>query len=176
MFKIYLTQSKKAQTAAVRCRINKMAITEKQLPYNACSFMVFSRTSNINEIPENAIHSFTENFGKGIVYFYTTEDICNKCFNDIGGWDMNTVKEYESVERKIWRNYEAGDVYSYTIEHLDNVDNVWEFDHTYYNLYGAHELFNEIKLELDRYHDIIICTDESNKYDFNNVEMYPDEF
>lgn len=169
-YRIYLKESDKVRLADYRARIVK-----ESNPLEPCNneFLVFEKADG--KVPSNAIYTWY--FAPMGVTFYTTTERCKAAVSeDPSYWTKEKLKEFATIEGKLYRNWWDGYVYGYIIEKWDEKRREWMQTSSSWGMYGSEELLENLASETDGV-NIPICIDnEDMKYEFDNCEKTINEF
>lgn len=174
--KIYLKDSDKVRLADYRARI-----VREINPREPCDNedLVFRKVEDEHLIPSNALYKwkFDCNFEHEPIWFYTTAERCKQMVSDDPSyWTKEKLEEFAEIEKRLYQDWWDGHVYGYIIEKWDEKRREWMTTSSLYGMYGAKDLFENLATETDGV-SIPVCIDnEDMKYDFENVEMKPNQF
>lgn len=173
--KIYLKDSDKAHLADIRARI-----VREIDPREPCENedLVFEKAEDESLIPENALYRwrFDCNYEHEPIWFFTTAERCKKMVSeDPSYWTQEKLQRFAYEEKKLYQNWYDGYVYGYIIEKWDNAKRKWITVDSLWGMYSDKELISKLSDAIDD--NVIVCADEETmKYEFDNVEMTPNEF
>ena len=173
--KIYLKDSDKVRLADYRARI-----VRETNPREPCDNedLVFEKAEDEALIPENALYKWKfQPYGHEYIWFFTTAERCKEMVSeDPSYWTLSKLKEFAEIEHRLYQDWYDGHVYGYIIEKWDSKRREWMQTSSFWGMYGAKDLFDNLATETDGV-SIPVCIDsEEMKYDFDNVEMKPNEF
>ena len=172
-FKIYLKDSDKARLANKRIRI-----VRETSPREPCDNedLVFEKAKSFNDIPDNKLKTWY--FAPLGVWFFTTAERCKRMVaEDPSYWTDDKLSTFVKIEEQLYKDWNNGDVYGIIIEEWDANNRTWKHIRSYYGMYGATSLIDNINDELKRDPNYVVCIDdETMKYDFDDVEMRVNEF
>ena len=172
-FKIYLKDSDKVRLANKRIRIVRDT-SPREPCYN--EDLVFQKANIVTDIPKNAL--LTWYFAPRAVWFFTTAERCKKMVaEDPSYWTYDKLSKFAEAEKQLYKDWYDGNVYGIIIEKWDAENRSWICTNSYYGMYGATSLIDNINDELKRDPNYVVCIDdETMKYDFDDVEMRVNEF
>lgn len=177
--KIYLKDSDKVRLADVRCRIVRESNPRSPAENED---LVFEKASHKEDIPKNALFTWKldapkKYWGHEPFWFFTTAERCREMVSpDPAFWTWKKLAEFAKIESKIWQDWCDGHVYGIVIEKWDEKRREWTTISSLWGMYGAKDLFDNLEEVTDGI-KIPVCIDnEEMKYDFDNVEMRPNEF
>jgi len=168
---IYLEQSDKARLANRRIRlVRDEGRREPQYDMD----LVFVHDFKTNEIPDDAIYSWTFYSPQNDpIHFYTTAERCKEMVSpDPSYWTKEKLAAIAKIEEKLYTHWDRGEVYGYIVEEWDETQRKWKFIDRSWGMYGEKALFDNLP-----YKDgDIVCCAENLKYNFENVEMKVNSF
>lgn len=171
---IYLKESDKARLADMRVRIVYDAPAQEPCDHED---LVFEKAKSKDDIPADALMTWKFNCSETPMYFFTTAERCKKLVSeDPSYWTQEKLKWFAEQEHKLYQDWYDGHVYGYVVEKWDSKRREWTVTSSLYGMYGAKDLFDNLAAETDG-DSIPVCIDtEEMKYDFDHVEMRPNEF
>ena len=173
-FKIYLKDSDRARLANKRIRI-----VRETSPLEPCDNedLVFEKAESFNDIPNNKLKTWY--FAPLDMWFFTTAERCKTMVSkDPSYWTDDKLSAFAKIEKQLYNDWNNGNVYGIIIEEWNARNRSWTCIESYYGMYGATSLIDNINDKLQRDHSaFVVCIDdETMKYDFNDVEMRVNEF
>lgn len=134
MTNVHLASSKTARMADTRIRIERdLNAMEPTTVFD----LVFSRVSDCNDIPADAIYTWQTTFAGAPAYFYTTEARASEILGE--SYSLDELREAMESEKRLWLAWAEGHVYQIVTETWSADEREWLTEDVVDGVYGESE-------------------------------------
>ena len=177
--KIYFESSDKARLADRRLRI----VVDVN-PLEPCDNedLVFEKAEDETMIPTNALFTwkFDCNHEHEPIWFFTTAERCKEMVSkDPSYWTKEKLQHFAEIEKRLYQDWYDGKVFGFVSEVWNSATRKWDCTAAVYGMYGVDELMENIGDYLTN-NDMLVCFNDAGheelKYEFDNAEMFRNEF
>jgi hypothetical protein len=173
--RIYFKDSDRVRLADYRARIVRESNPRRPDEHED---LVFVSDKKETYVPENVLMSYGVMFPDGThETFFTTAERCREMVSDDPSyWTKEKLEYFANVEKKLWKQYLANEVYGYVIEKWDENRREWVTTTSLWGMYGPEALLENLASETDGVNIPICINEEDMKYEFDNCEKTINEF